>query len=127
MALEETSKFWAYDISKKVMTKGELTDEQAISQSIEMILATSFGERLFNPYFGSTLPLQLFENFHKKDAETLVNQILDAIELWEDRVVVDRKNTRMKFYSGDNVLDISIPYYIPRKQVTSVFNKKIAI
>lgn len=127
MALEETKKFWAYDINKKVISKGELVDEQAISQSIEMILATSYGERFFNPYFGSPLPTQIFENFHAKDAEILVNQILDAVEMWEDRVVIDRKNTKLRYYTGDNILEITIPYFIPRKQVTSIFNKKIAI
>ena len=79
------------------------------------------------PSSGGLYKVQVGAFSNKKNAENLVNEILDAIELWEDRVVIDRKNTRMKYYSGDNVLEISIPYFIPRKQVTSVFNKKIAI
>lgn len=118
---------WAYDLSKNISTKGEIFDEECISQSIELILATYFGERVFNPLFGSSLPVTLFEGFSNKDGEKLVEEILNSIETWEDRILIDRDDVRFDFYSSQNTLEIYIPYVILKQKIVSFFNKRIAV
>lgn len=127
MALDLNEDRWAYDLSKSVSTKGELFDEDCISQSIELILATYFGERVFNPLFGSSLPGVLFEGFTNLDGEKLVDEIINSIETWEDRIVIDKDNVKFKFISSQNTLEIYIPYVILKQKIVSYFSKRIAV
>lgn len=116
---------FAYDISKNVISKGEIFDEDVINQSIELILATILGERIFNPSFGSELPLQIFENFTNSTAESLIDRIVDAIEIWEDRIQIIHDSVEFKLSRNENSLVIGIPYYIKKQKIVSFFNKKI--
>ncbi len=125
MSLILKNDHWAYDISKNVISKGEIFDDTVISQSIEMILSTYFGERIFNPLFGSQLPLLIFENFSKSKAEQLADEILRTIEFFEDRIVIDRPNSEFSFDSSNNTLEITIPYVVIREKIRSFFSKRI--
>ena len=71
---------WAYDISKNVLSKGEIRDVDVINQSIESIIGTLFGERIFNLSFGSDLTLRIFDIQTKKSGEQVLNSITDAIK-----------------------------------------------
>lgn len=125
MALDLVSEHWAYDLSKNVLSKGEIFDQDVINLSIEMILSTYFGERVFNPLFGSQLPYLIFENFSNTKAEQLAEEILRTIELFEDRIVIDRSNSIFTFKDSSNTLEISIPYYVIKEKIKSYFNKRI--
>ena len=57
---------YAYDLSKHVTKNGDEKDESAINQSIENILLTNFGERVFRPNFGSNLLLQCLVIYYHK-------------------------------------------------------------
>lgn len=126
MASESFDDFWAYDLSKNVITKGEIINEEVISQSIELILSTYFGERVFSPFFGSQLPNLIFENFSNEKAERLANEVLDTIEFFEDRIVIDRSNSVFLFKDANNTLEITIPYVVIREKIKSFFNKRIS-
>lgn len=126
MASNLVDDFWAYDLSKDVISKGEIINQDAISQSIELILSTYFGERVFNPLFGSQLPNLIFENFSNEKAERLANEILDTIEFFEDRIVIDRSNSIFLFKDTSNTLEITIPYVVVREKIKSFFNKRIS-
>lgn len=127
MALNLNEDRWAYDLSKDISTKGEIFDEDCISQSIEIILATYFGERVFNPLFGSTLPIVLFEGFSNKEGERLVDEIIQSLETWEDRISIDKDNVRFNFIASQNTLEIYIPYVIIKQKIVSFFSKRIAV
>lgn len=127
MALDLTKQHFAYDLSNKIISKGEVFDYDAINNSIAAILMTSRGERLFLPTFGSDLPLIIFENFTNGMSESLVESIIDSIEKWEDRIKVDRENVSFIFREGQNVLEIYIPYIILRYQIKTFFARKIVI
>ena len=68
---KEYSDSYAYDISKNVMTKGELWNDDVIKQSIEMIIGTITGERLFNFRFGCYLWADLFDNMTEAKGEKM--------------------------------------------------------
>jgi len=116
---------WAYDIDKNFKSRGELRDEKVISQSIEMILATSYGERLFNPNFGSPLWAQLFENMNENTGEELLNGCINAIKRWEDRIQLLEDEASITVFIDQNAIRLSLPYVILRSGKTAVWEKKI--
>lgn len=122
---ETTKRSFAYDMSKDVLKKGEIYDTDVITQSIENILSTIRGERLFLLPFGSDLPLLLFEELNPSNGERILDSILDAIETWEDRIVLLRDAARMKIETDRNMLHLWIPYYVKNTTVTTTFERKI--
>jgi len=127
MAIRETKKSFAYDISRNVEKKGEIFDVDVINQSIENILSTLRGERLFLLSYGSDLAFVLFDNFTETNAEQLLDNILDAIETWEDRIILDRSRARMQVIMDQNALNLEIPYYIKRSSISTTFERKVFI
>ena len=116
---------WAYDLSKDLFSKGEIYDEDVINQSIELILGTIFGERIFNVYFGSQLASMFFENFTENNGESLLDNILQSIEQWENRITVSYEDTTMKVVASDNAIVLDIVYRINRDNIITSFKKKI--
>ena len=68
------SKF-ALDLNKKVLTNVDAVDDEVIKQSIEMILMTNVGERLFED-FGANLNAVPFERLDETSAEILLDNII---------------------------------------------------
>lgn len=118
---------WCYDIAKDVINKGEIWDEDVISQSIEIILATVFGERIFNPFFGSSLYIYLAEGITKHTAERLLNDILTAIKRWEKRISIIDDNVELLVGLDGHSIRIKIPYIINKSKIVSTFDKKIVL
>lgn len=123
--VREFSDKWAYDISKDVISKGEIWNEKAINQSIELILATGFSERLFNPRFGCPLTSYLFESINTISGERLLDDIIAAINLWENRVIVISQMASIRILNDDSSIILTIPYIIKRGNVATKFIKKI--
>ena len=122
---KEYSSRWAYDISKRVIAKGEIFDTDVIDQSIEMILTTYPTERFFNPSFGSLLLARIFEVITDEDAEVLLDDVAEAIKTWEDRVFLIEKKMRIDFSPDDGFVILTIPYVVRRTGLKSTFQKKI--
>lgn len=123
--VRKIDKTWAIDISKETKSKGEVTNEKAINQSIEGILSTYFGERLFNLGFGSVLPTALFNTFTESQGEDLLTRLIETIEAYEDRITIQQDAARL--YIKDNVMRLIIPYFLNRENITSVFDRKVII
>lgn len=121
------NKSFAYDLAINVIDKGEVFDDQAINVSIQNILSTLFGQRLFIPNFGSSLPLILFENINESNAQDIYNNIISAIETWETRIVVDKKNSFINVLVDQNALELNIQYYIKRTNVLTTFKRKVLL
>lgn len=62
------------------------TGLEAINSSIENIIGTVPGERVFNPSFGSRVEYLLFEPINDQTAASIFYAISDAIALWETRI-----------------------------------------
>jgi phage baseplate assembly protein W len=104
-------KHFAYDLSKDI-SKGEIYDYDVISQSIEIILTTMFGERLFNPYFGSILGSSLFETINTQSGEKLLDSIIDSINRIEKRAVVLSNKAQLTILSNQRAIILSLPYVV---------------
>lgn len=125
MAIRRKIDRWAYDIDKNPIDQGEIWDVDVINQSIEMILGTIYGERLFNPSFGFGLQYRIFESMSSSKAESLLDEISTAIKRWEDRITLLESEMRIIANVDKNSVIIIIPYIINRVNIKSVFKKKL--
>lgn len=125
--IKEFTDLWAYDISYFIKNKGDIRDEDVLNQSIELILSTSFGERFFNPSFGSNFPNRIFDTMDEAFGERLIDDVVKAINKWEDRIIIIEDQVRLRLIPDQHVVYIDIPYVIRRDGRMSRFRKKIII
>jgi len=116
---------WAIDIHKKAVSVGKAYNDDAINQSIENIIATLRGERIFNPRFGTILPIVPFEVLDYQNAVDLLDIIVRAIRRWEKRIIVLENQIELNVLTEENALTIQIPYVVRRSGLTSTFSRKI--
>ena len=76
---KENSDNFAYDMDKNARKGGEVVNEDAINVSIENILLTGYGERIFLPDFGSPLNRVIFETLNESTAERLLDKIKEPV------------------------------------------------
>jgi len=124
--IKNFSSNFAYDIDKNPVDIGEIWDVDVINQSIEMILNTYPGERLFNPFFGVGLQSKIFNLENQNEAESILDFVANGIKNWEDRIVVIESQMRMNVNSDEHSVILIIPYFIKKNGIQSVFKKKIS-
>jgi len=116
---------WAYDLPIQLISKGEIVNEDVINQSIEMILATLRGERLFRPSFGSDFSRRLFDIMGDEFYNKLLDDTVEAIKRWEDRIVVLEDLVHLFVDDDNNSVTLTIPYIIKQRRIKAEFKKKI--
>jgi len=67
----------------------KVINAESVRTSINNILGTSLGERIFLPEFGSNLKSLLFEPINSHLLNRCSNEIRNAIEKWDDRVIIE--------------------------------------
>lgn len=129
MALENRlfANNFAYDLHKEIITKGEAIDSEAINVSIENIISTLYGERIFSPYFGSDMAITLFEAFTESDAQLFLGRLIEAIKRWETRITLIEHEIDLKIFRNENSMALVLPYIIDRNGLTNTFSKKIIV
>jgi len=120
---------FAYDLSNDVLSKGEIFDYDVINQSIENIIMTSFGERLFSPYFGSSIGGLLFEGMSEDliNNEGMIDTLISEISLWENRIVFKRSECSFTADADNNTLILELTYIVKKNQIQNTFKRKIRI
>lgn len=118
---------WAYDLDVDVIKNGEINNEDVISRSIEMIISTQFGERLFNPSFGSGLQFRLFEGINEQNGETILDELIESIKRWEDRIVILENDAKIIINQEMNSIILVIPYINKYTGLTGEFKKRVSI
>lgn len=97
-----------------------ILDEDVIRASIYHILITPVGSRLFRPDYGSRLQQLLFEPLDSVDEEDIEVFLLQAIEKWEPRILINRANIKATRIDGG--FDIGLDYVIKQTDKTSNFS-----
>jgi phage baseplate assembly protein W len=115
----------AFDISLDTFRDGEIYNEDVINQSIEMILMTKFGKRLFNSSFGSSFQARIFDNMSIDYGNKLLDDTVEAIKKWDNRIVISESDVRLVIDPDRNMASLTIPYTIRATGVKASFNKKI--
>jgi len=87
-----------------------IKNETAVSRSVRNIVSTQFGERPFEPTFGSDVAGMLFENVGPAAASMMSQRIRDTVEQYEPRVNVTSVDVAANVDS--NAFDVTIVYDI---------------
>jgi uncharacterized protein len=113
MMLHETSDFEfrgrGLAFPPKLAKNGQLTlveDEEDIRQSIQIILGTSFGERVMRPEFGSGLPKLVFETMSARTIGLARHRVEEALITWEPRIDNIGVDVRAEPQLGRLMIDI---------------------
>jgi phage baseplate assembly protein W len=119
---------FAYDVSNDILSKGEIFDYDVIEQSLENILSTFFGERIFNPYFGSSLGDQLFELSSSSSFQNsnFLRTLIDQISTWENRITFITDECYFD-PEEDNSISLNLSYVINKNNVRNTFKRKIRL
>ena len=88
----------------------DVTDADAVKQSIKLLVLTSFGERVFHPEIGSSVYSSLFENIDPTTILTIQRSIKDVINNYEPRATLIYVNVTEG--SDEHSIDIQIYFYI---------------
>jgi len=123
--IKKYSDDWAFDFSVQTQTVGEIKNEDVINQSIEMILSTLPGERLFNPTFGSDFQLRIFDTMDNEFLERLIDDTVGAIQRWETRIEIIEGEIQLTINPDGNSALIYIPYIMLERQMKAAFQRKI--
>lgn len=95
----------------------------AVRTSIDNILGTSPGERVFLPTFALGLRGLVFEPINRNLVNRLSNEIKEKIEIWDPRVSVE--GVSFKEDSDNNYIELAINFRI--KSYTETFNYSTVI
>lgn len=93
-------------------TRPLLTDVQAIFQALENIFSTITGERFFNPEFGIDLEENLFDVMDELTELEVFRKIVEAVQKFESRVIVDTATTTVISDPENNKYDIDVVFEI---------------
>ncbi len=116
---------YAIDLSKKSLTVSDVYDSQALLQSVENIILTIPGERVFQLDFGSPLMTTTFRNINQQNGERLLDSIIDAINKFEPRVRVISSKCVLQLIPSQNSLNIQIPFIVIKSGAYLEYNKKL--
>lgn len=115
---------FALDLNKKVLTNVDAVDKDVIHQSLEAILLTGVGERVFED-FGSFLQTILFHRLDENNAENLLDEIISTISRYETRITVISNSCALNISRQTQTMRLKIVYYINSDGAIGEFNKKI--
>jgi len=102
---------WAFPITS---TWGRITSnggEDRIHQSMTLILATTVGERVMLPSFGSRLKELVFAPVNSATLQLASTYAREALEQWEHRIVVDDVSTGVDRAAANRAL-ITVTYHL---------------
>ena len=88
------------------------TDIKLIEGNIIQILGTRRGERVMLPLFGSRILDFIHEPLDHITCALLRFELIDAITMWEHRIILDRKNTTITPYPQEFKVVAYLRYYM---------------
>jgi phage baseplate assembly protein W len=95
------------DINKNV-------GDMAVINSIKNLISTNNYERLFNPIFGGNIRAMLFENMDPVTALRMEKEIVNMIQNYEPRAILDSVTIVPQYES--NAYDVKIRFRIVNRQ-----------
>ncbi|MBE9257065.1 GPW/gp25 family protein [Dolichospermum sp. LEGE 00246] len=100
---------WGFPLQLNLQGGIQLSSEaQKVKQSIWIILRTGIGERVYRPNFGSRLSELAFAPLNTDTLLRIRIYVLEALEVWESRIIVDEVLTEPDPVRGK--VDIMINY-----------------
>ena len=116
---------WAYDISKDVISKGEIYDVDVIKQSIDGIICTLYEERLFNGSIGSAAGTTPFSIITTQSGESFLDSLISSVTSLEPRIMVLNNGCKLVVLSNQSSIIVTILYILRRTNEINTFIKKL--
>ena len=88
-----------------------VVNENSVRTSIDNILGTNPGERVFLPQFASGLKSLLFEPMNKAKLNSFASSIKNSIEVWDNRVSV--QGVDLIIDTDNHYVSITVSFNIP--------------
>lgn len=98
------------------LVDGKVYDLEAVYQSIDTILKTHPGERLFLPEFGVDLEKYLFEPMTWINEKMMFEDVVSAITRWEPRVTIHHQKSGITEDPLNHRIDIDLVFSIKGKR-----------
>jgi phage baseplate assembly protein W len=90
--------------------------KDAVKTNLINYLLTETGERYFNPFFGTGLRKQLFENINQEKVEFLYDTLSEGIRLNFPRIVIN--NLQVEGIPDTNTILFTLKYSIRDTNIT---------
>ncbi len=90
----------------------EATDAELIKGNILQIIGTRRGERVMLPLFGSRLLEFVHEPLDHITCALMRFELIQAISMWEPRVVLNKERTTVTPYSGEFKVVAHMKYHL---------------
>lgn len=87
-----------------------ISDEDAIRAQMRNVLSTLVGSEWGEPYYGSDLPLRIYEPITKITAYMLETDTISALSRWMSDVIIVGVNASVEPLLNDDGYRITIPY-----------------
>lgn len=87
-------------------------DENAINDSLDNILTTIPGERLFNPHFGARVMDKVFDPINNHTSFAMMTDMIVAINQWEPRIRLLLDQCRIIAKPDENRYEIVLRYEV---------------
>ena len=102
---------------KNPLTKDVLVarNADAVKKAMRNLIMTNLYETPFNPDKGSSVRASLFENFSPMTSEFLKNKIIELIDRYEPRVLIEKVEAIQR--DDNNSLEITIHFRIRNLQL----------
>ena len=100
-------------------------DIESINESIDNLITTKIGERVFNRALGSNLSQILFEPLTDTIVQDSVMKIHQVLLKYEPRVRLNLNNSSVTFERDESRLDIFLQYVIKSTNQVGIFSKTI--
>lgn len=88
-----------------------VTGDLAIAEAINNIIRTPVGTRVMNRAFGSNLESFLFQEINESTAILMMNDMQNAIERWEPRVIFDSSKSSITPNYEQHKYEVLMTYY----------------
>ena len=102
------------------------TDVELIKGNIIQILGTRRGQRVMLPEFGSRILEFIHEPLDKITCALLRFELIQAIQRWEPRVILDKKRTSIISYPSEFKVQANLFYYMKVYRQTQSLILKIS-
>lgn len=96
-----------------------ISEIESINNCIGLLLRSSRGELVGDPMFGTNLMKMMYEPNDYILQDSVRSEIVTAINKYENRVYVTESDIDVS--SDDNVVDVSISYYVKKTGEIGVF------
>lgn len=98
------------DLPNNPKINTSVTGIQSIYQSLDNLLKTNKGDRLFNPNYGSDLENLLFEPLDELTAFSIYNNIIKLVSQEEPRIVLHYGGSTVVANFNNNSFDVTLKF-----------------